>query len=105
MGNTRRNWYKLWAVDLAAHTATHETGLTVQFVDGLIFPKPLTGTHCMADGVGEWTGSVVGGDKAILAWATRRGIRDINAIQASTARHMEEAGRVFARAKADAAAK
>ena len=56
MGNNRRNWHRRWSIDLQRQTATHASGLVVQFIDRLIFPKPAIGTHCSAEGIGEWTG-------------------------------------------------
>lgn len=104
MGNTRRNWHRAWTIDLQRHTATHDSGLTVQFVDRLVFPKPEVGTHCSAEGVGEWTGFLTGGDDALVAWMRQNPtIRDPQAIRSRLGRLMNEAGRVWSRAKADEA--
>lgn len=101
MGNARRNWHRHWVIDLVAATAHHDSGLTVQFVDGVIFPQPEIGTHCAAEGVGEWTGFLLGGDDALVAWLRNNpAMREPNAFRTRIARLMEEAGRVWSRKQA-----
>lgn len=100
MGNNRRNWHRRWTIDLAAQIARHDSGLAVQFVDRIVVPRPEVGTHCMVDGVGEWTGFLLGGDDALIAWMRQNpDIRDPASIRSRLGRLMEEAGRVWARAK------
>lgn len=100
MGNNRRNWHRHWTTDLLRQTAAHDSGLVVQFVDRIIVPKPEIGTHCLADGIGEWTGFLLGGDDALVSWLRQnQTIRDPEAIRTRLARLMEEAGRVWASAK------
>lgn len=99
MGNSRRNWHRHWIIDTARQTATHDSGLSVQFVDRIVFPRPEIGTHCIADGIGEWTGFLLGGDEALIAWMRQNPtIRDPNAIKTRLERLMDEAGRVWAHA-------
>lgn len=103
MGNTRRNWHREWAIDQDRQTTTHSSGLVVQFVDRLAFPKPEIGTHCAAEGIGEWTGFLIGGDEALIAWIRQNpSIRDPASIRSRLGRLMEEAGRVWAKSKKDA---
>ncbi len=105
MGNARRNWHRQWTIDLNGMTAAHSSGLVVQFVDRIVFPKPEIGTHCIADGVGEWTGFLTGGDDALIAWMRNNpDIRDPEAIRSRIARLMDESGRAWAMAKANEAA-
>lgn len=100
MGNNRRNWHRHWAIDLSSQTAIHDSGLSVQFVDRIVFPQPEIGTHCMVDGVGEWTGFLIGGDDALILWMRQNpAIRDPASISNRLGRLMEEAGRAWARAK------
>lgn len=98
------NWHRRWVVDLAAGTASHDSGLTVAFTAGIVFPRPECGTHCYADGVGEWTGVPARGDDTLRAWLlVNPNLRDPASINARLGRLMEEAGRVWARAQAVAA--
>lgn len=100
MGNARRNWHRQWSIDLTKQIVTHTSGLSVQFVDRVVFPQPAVGTHCLVDGVGEWTGFMLGGDDALVAWMRQNpSIRDPESIRTRLARLMEEAGRVWAKAK------
>jgi hypothetical protein len=103
MGNNRRNWHRRWSIDLQRQTATHASGLVVQFIDRLIFPKPAIGTHCSAEGIGEWTGFLTGGDDALIDWMRQNPtVRDPASVRSRLERLMEEAGRVWAKAKHDA---
>ena len=100
MGNSRRNWHRHWSIDLSRQTATHDSGLTVQFVDRIVFPKPEIGTHCTAEEIGEWTGFLMGGDDALIAWMRKNPtIRDPESIRTRLAKLMEESGKVWAKAK------
>lgn len=99
MGNNRRNWHRQWTIDMEHQTVMHSSGLVVQFVDRIVFPQPEIGTHCMVDGVGEWTGFMTGGDDALINWMRQNpSIRDPKSISTRIARLMEEAGRVWAHA-------
>lgn len=90
---------------MSRQTVTHEDGLVVQFVDGVVFPRPAIGTHCAADGVGEWSGTLLGGDDALVEFMRRHpALRDPASFVSRLERLMDEAGRVWARAKADEAA-
>jgi hypothetical protein len=98
MGNARRNWHRHWSVDPKKWTATHDSGLIVQFVEGVVFPQPTIGTHCAAEGVGEWTGWLLGGDDALVAWLKANpAMREPGAFRSRITRLMDEAGRVWAR--------
>lgn len=100
MGNSRRNWHRHWSIDLPRQTATHDSGLTVQFVDRIVFPKHEIGTHCTAEEIGEWTGFLMGGDDALIAWMRKNPtIRDAESIRTRLAKLMEESGKVWAKAK------
>lgn len=100
MGNSRRNWHRQWSIDLSRQTVTHNSGLTVQFVDRIVFPKPDIGTHCMAEGIGEWTGFLLGGDDSLIAWMRHNPtIRDPESIRTRLARLMEESGLVWVKGK------
>ncbi|MBV2164280.1 MAG: hypothetical protein KUL80_08425 [Comamonas sp.] len=104
MGNERRNWHRRWIVDLAAATASHDSGLTVAFTPGIQMPRPECGTYCSAEGVGEWTGAPARGDDTLRAWLLLNpNLKDPPSINSRLGRLMEEAGRVWARANADAA--
>lgn len=102
MGNERRNWHRRWIVDLAAATASHDSGLTVAFTPGIQMPRPECACYSYADGVGEWTGLPARGDDTLRAWLQLNPhLQDVASINSRLGRLMEEAGRVWARAKAD----
>lgn len=103
MGNNRRNWHREWSINLAGQTTTHSSGLVVQFVNRIIFPQPEIGTHCVADGIGEWTGFLTGGDDVLVEWMRKNpNVRDAQSFRSRLGRLMEEAGRVWAKAKKNA---
>lgn len=96
------NWHRRWVINLAAGTAAHDSGLTVAFVPGLTMPRPECGTYSYADGVGEWTGMPACGDDTLKAWLILNpNLRDTQSINGRLSRLMEEAGKVWARAKAN----
>ncbi len=76
---------------------------TFDVVDRIVFPQPEVGTHCMVDGIGEWTGFLIGGDEALIAWMRQNpNVRDPESIRRRLGRLMEEAGRLLAKAEKDA---
>lgn len=98
------NWHHHWIVDLAAGTASHDSGLTVAFTPGIQMPRPECGTYAYADGIGEWTGVPARSDETLRAWLILNpNLRDSASINGRLGRLMEEAGKVWARAQADAA--
>lgn len=104
MTGKRRHWHRRWVVDLAAGTAAHDSGFAVAFAPGIALPRPLIGAYAYADGVGEWTGTPLGGDDAVHGWLLcQPALRDTASRERRIGRLMEEAGRVWARAQADAA--
>ena len=68
MGNSCRNWHRHWTIDIVRQIATHDSGLSVQFVDRIVVPRSEIGMHCMADGIGEWIGFLFGGDEVLVVW-------------------------------------
>lgn len=97
-------WHRRWVVDLAASTASHDSGLTVAFTPGLIQPRPECGCYSYAEGVGEWTGVPARGDATLRTWLLLNPhLKDPGSINSRLGRLMEEAGRVWARAQVESA--
>lgn len=64
MSGKHKNWHRHWTVDLAACTATHDSGLLFRFVQA-------------ADGSGAWDGEAVNLDAWQAAQAGRMPLPDL----------------------------
>jgi len=95
-------WHKRWTVDVETASATHDSGLVVDFTAGLLDPPPQIGTLAYTTDGREWTGSLRGGEDAAVAWLKRpaqAALQDQRSIEGRIARLMREAGEVWSKAK------
>lgn len=98
MTSKHYRWQLNWSVDLAACTATHSTGMVVDFAPGNVTAKdaPPFGTLCRGAGGEPHIGSLRGGEQGARAWlATQPALRDPTSQSNRLARLIREAGEIY----------
>lgn len=98
MTSKHYRWQLNWSVDLAARSATHSTGLVVDFAPGHVSAAdaPPFGTLCRGVGSETHAGRLRGDEAGARAWlATQPALRDPTSQSNRLARLMREAGEIY----------